>query len=112
MGGMSRTALIQVLGAVAYGELKAHEGLVAVAEETADELRHLLATESDGRQRARGAARSMTAHMLASGAGPAGPRFAAFVQIGKPVELVLRITGGFARRLAAIGVAPVSVALP
>src|SRR5438094_9927288 len=37
MGGMSRTALIQVLGAVAYGELKAHEGLVAEAGETADE---------------------------------------------------------------------------
>src|SRR5439155_1351714 len=32
-----RTALIQVLGAVAYGELKAHEGLVAEAGETADE---------------------------------------------------------------------------
>src|SRR5437870_13866040 len=37
MGGMSRTALIQVLGAVAYGELKAHEGLVAEAGATADE---------------------------------------------------------------------------
>src|SRR2546428_13103770 len=37
MAGMSRTALIQVLGAVAYGELKAHEGLVAEAAETADE---------------------------------------------------------------------------
>ena len=81
-------------------------------EHATDELRHLLDTEPDGRQRARRAARSMIAHMLASGAGPAGPRFAAFVQVGKPVELVLRITGGFARRLAAIGVAPVSVALP
>ena len=29
--------MIQVLGAVAYGELKAHEGLVAEASETADE---------------------------------------------------------------------------
>ncbi|HEX9683605.1 MAG TPA: ferritin-like fold-containing protein [Acidimicrobiales bacterium] len=35
---MSNTALIQVLGAVAYGELKAHEGARAEAEATADEV--------------------------------------------------------------------------
>src|SRR2546422_585957 len=40
-----RTALIQVLGAVAYGELKAHEGLVAEAADTSDaEERRLLET--------------------------------------------------------------------
>ena len=56
-------------------------------EHATDELRHLLDTESDGRQRARRAARSMIAHMLASGAGPE-VRFSAVA--GKTYSLLYR----------------------
>jgi DNA-binding ferritin-like protein (Dps family) len=78
-----------------------HEGRAA------EEVRRLLSEQPDGRIRAaRGAAR-MLARMAASG--PAsGPSFAAFVRLGRTPALLGGLAAGFARRLHAIGLGPLS----
>jgi len=210
---MKRTALIQVLGAVAYGEWKAYEGAKARAEEAAtdeerlayrkvaaEELRHhkgfrgrlealgadperamrpyrrpldhyhagepgspveeavwsylgegvaddllqwlrrvvdaetaafidtVIADEEEHeamataelrsllcgsrqRQEAGRAAQRMALHMLDSGRATPLP-FAAFVRLGRPLDLVGAILGGHLRRMRAIGMGPFGLPLP
>jgi DNA-binding ferritin-like protein (Dps family) len=71
-----------------------------------DELVQLIASDPDaGRRRAAAAARKMIVHMLFSGSSSSLPMLA-FLRVGRPVQLLAAITGGFARRLNAIGVRP------
>lgn len=76
-----------------------------------DALKTLLEHEPDGRARAARAARTMHGHMLWSGRHGAAPLMA-FLQLGRPAELLRAIIGGQARRLSAIGVGPLWGALP
>ena len=74
------------------------------------ELRALLSGEQE-RQAAGRAAQRMALHMLGSGRVNPLP-FAAFVRLGRPLELVAAIVGGHVRRMRAIGVAPFGLPLP
>ena len=74
-------------------------------------LRQLLDGVDDGRARAARAAFTMHTHMLWSGRHGALP-MAAFVRLGRVPELLRAILGGQARRLRAIGVGPLWLALP
>ena len=71
-------------------------------------LRALIDAEPDGRARAGKAAREMIVHMLtSSGGGATQPlRFAAFLRMGRPHDLVWRIVSGYARRMRAVGLNP------
>lgn len=75
------------------------------------ELRALLDEVDDGRARAAKAAFAMHTHMLWSGRRGALP-MAAFVRVGRVPELLRAIVAGQARRLRAIGVGPLWLALP
>jgi rubrerythrin len=75
------------------------------------ELRELLEDVPDGRAQAARAARTMHTHMLWSGRRGALP-MAAFIRLGRTPELLAAILGGQARRLRAIGVGPLWIALP
>jgi DNA-binding ferritin-like protein (Dps family) len=77
----------------------------------AAELRTLLERAPDGRSRAAAASRRMALHMLWSGRNDAAP-MAAFVRLGRPVELLAAIFSGHARRMRAIGLAPFGLPLP
>lgn len=74
-------------------------------------LRTLIDSEPDGRARAGKAAREMIVHMLtSSGGGATQPlRFAAFLRMGRPHDLVWRIVSGYARRMRAVGLNPVGL---
>lgn len=75
------------------------------------ELRTLLAEVDDGRARAAKAAFAMHTYMLWSGRQGALP-MAAFMRLGRVPDLLGAIVGGQARRLRAIGVGPLWLALP
>jgi hypothetical protein len=77
----------------------------------AHELRALLATDPHRRGAAARAARSMVTRMIAAG-GPAPLPFAAFLRLGRAHELLAHLVGGQVRRLRAIGVEPLRLALP
>lgn len=79
-----------------------HEAL-AVAR-----LRELIESEPGGEARAARAAWTMARRMLqSSGGGSTQPlRFAAFLRVGRPHDLVWRLVSGFARRMRAVGVHP------
>ena len=77
----------------------------------AAELRRLLETTPGGRARAARASRRMLAHMLWSGRTDAAP-MAAFIRIGRPVELITALVGGHIRRMRAIGLAPLGLPIP
>jgi hypothetical protein len=77
----------------------------------AAQLRALLAADPDRRDRAAQAARGMVARMIAAG-GPAPLPFAAFLRLGRAHDLLARLVGGQIRRLRAIGVEPLRLALP
>lgn len=74
-------------------------------------LRELIDSAPDGRARAGRAARRMLRHMLASsGGGETRPlRFAAFLRMGRPHDLVWRLVTGYARRMRAVGLNPVGL---
>lgn len=73
-----------------------------------ERLRALIESEPDGRARAGRAARAMLRRMLnSSRGGETRPlRFAAFLRLGRPHELLWAITSGWARRLRAVGLNP------
>lgn len=73
-----------------------------------ERLRALIESEPDGRARAGRAARTMLRRMLKSSGGRETQpiRFAAFLRLGRPHELLWAITSGWARRLRAVGLNP------
>lgn len=73
-----------------------------------ERLRALIDSEPDGRARAGRAARTMLRRMLnASGGGETQPlRFAAFLRLGRPHELLWAVTSGWSKRLRAVGLNP------
>jgi hypothetical protein len=77
----------------------------------AEQLRALLAADPHGRVAAARAAREMVGRMVGAG-GPAPVRFAAFLRLGRAHELLGELVGGQIRRLRAIGVEPLRIALP
>jgi rubrerythrin len=74
------------------------------------ELRSLLSGARE-RQEAGRAAQRMALHMLDSGRTTPLP-FAAFVRLGRPLDLIGAILGGHLRRMRAIGVGPMGLPLP
>lgn len=112
--------LLRWLRRVADRETAAFIDTVIADEErheaqAAETLRARLAEEPAGRARAGRAARRMALRMVGSGAGAGGAdplRFAAFLRLGRPHELLAAIIGGQRRRLAAIGVGPFGLPLP
>lgn len=80
-----------------------HEAAAAAA------LRDLLASTPDGRRRAARGARRMVAHMLWSGRGGAGVPLVAFVQLGRPGDLIGSLIAGHVRRMRAIGLPPLGL---
>jgi rubrerythrin len=74
------------------------------------ELRSLLSGARE-RQEAGRAAQRMALHMLDSGRATPLP-FAAFVRLGRPLDLIGAILGGHLRRMRAIGVGPMGLPLP
>jgi len=78
-----------------------HEARAAAA------VRRLVAARPDGRRRAAAAGRRMLARMVESGPGSL-PSFTAFVRAGDAAGLLGTLAGGYARRLHAIGVGPLS----
>jgi len=99
---VSKAALIQVLGAVADGELKAFEGARADAA---------AATDDEERRRAGRATRQMLANMLLSGRGSATPMLA-FLRVGKPTKLIFELAVGHVRRMREIGLGPMGLPVP
>ena len=77
----------------------------------AEQLRTLLAADPHRRVVAAQAARAMVLRMIGAG-GPAPVRFAAFLRLGRAHELLAQLVGGQVRRLRAIGVEPLRIALP
>jgi hypothetical protein len=77
----------------------------------ADQLRVLLAEDPHRRVTAARAARRMVTRMIGAG-GPAPIRFAAFLRLGQPHDLLAQLVGGQVRRLRAIGIDPLRLALP
>ena len=76
-----------------------HEGRAAA------EIRRLIASSPDGRRRAAAGARGMLLRMATSGAGRRA-RLLAFVELGRPHELVGALVGGYWRRLTGLGIGP------
>jgi rubrerythrin len=107
--------LLQWLRKVVDAETAAFIDTVVADEEEHEamataELRSLLRGAED-RQAAGRAAQRMALHMLDSGrATPLS--FAAFVRLGRPLDLIGAILGGHLRRMRAIGVAPLGLPLP
>jgi hypothetical protein len=71
------------------------------------ELRRLIESEPNGRARAAAGARGMLVRMATSSPG-SGPSFVAFLQIGNPLGLLSSLSGGYLRRLRAIGIGPLA----
>jgi len=83
-----------------------HEGRAAA------ELRGLLGSNMAAHWRAGRAASAMLWRMVGSGDG-AYPRFLPFLRMGRPLDLLGVLAGGYARRLRRAGIAPLpSVAWP
>lgn len=76
----------------------------------AAELRAVLDSPA-ARLRAGRAAQKMVAHMLLSGRRGATP-MAAFLRVGRPVDLLAAILGGHVRRMRAVGLAPLGLPVP
>jgi rubrerythrin len=74
----------------------------------ASDLRAVLEREPGARTRAARASRRMLAHMLWSGRDRGAP-MAAFVRLGRPVELLAALTVGHARRMRAVGLGPLGL---
>ena len=86
----------------------------------ADEVEHEAAAAADlravldspaARRRAGRAAQKMLLHMLRSGGQGAGPMLA-FLRLGRPADLLAAILGGHARRMRAVGLAPLGLPVP
>jgi rubrerythrin len=82
-----------------------HEARAAAA------LRELLDAAPGRRVTAARAARRMVQRMVVAGQ-PSPVRFGAFLQLGRAPELFGELIGGQVRRLRAIGIAPIGLALP
>ena len=77
----------------------------------AADLRRLLETTPGARARAARASRRMLVDMVWSGRDRALP-MAAFLRLGRPVELLGVLIGGHVRRMRAIGLGPLGVPVP
>jgi len=76
----------------------------------AAELRAVL-DEPGARRRAERASQKMVLHMLRAGGHSATPMLA-FLRLGRPLDLLAAILGGQARRMRAVGLAPLGLPLP
>lgn len=74
----------------------------------ASDLRAVLDREPGARTKAARASRRMLAHMLWSGRDRGAP-MAAFMRLGRPVELLAALTAGHARRMRAVGLGPLGL---
>jgi rubrerythrin len=74
----------------------------------ASDLREVLEREPGARTKAARASRRMLAHMLWSGR-DRGASMAAFMRLGRPVELLAALTAGHARRMRAVGLGPLGL---
>jgi len=74
-------------------------------------LKGLIDADPAGKAKAGRAARTMLARMArASGGGETQPlRFGAFLRMGRPHDLLWRLTSGYARRMRALGLNPVGL---
>ena len=77
----------------------------------AADLRAILDATPGARARAARAARQMVLHMLWSGRDRGAP-MAAFLRLGRPVELLGALASGHARRMRAIGLGPLGLPVP
>jgi hypothetical protein len=77
----------------------------------AADLRRLLDSTPGARLQAARASRRMVADMLWSGRDRALP-MAAFLRLGRPVELLGALVGGHVRRMRAIGLGPLGLPVP
>ncbi len=66
------------------------------------DLRDQMAASSNGRAEASAGARQMLLHMAGSGSGTL-PAFGAFLALGRPIDLLANLVGGYVRRLASLG---------
>jgi ferritin-like protein len=74
----------------------------------ASDLREVLEREPGARIQAARASRRMLVHMLWSGRDRGAP-MAAFLRLGRPVELLAALTAGHSRRMRAVGLGPLGL---
>ena len=105
--------LLRWLRGVVDGETAAFIDTVLADEDghearAAAELRAVLDADPGRRRRAALAAATMIGRMVGAGAPGLGP-FAAFLRAGAGPGLLARLVAGYARRLGAVGLDPVSL---